>query len=284
MKRREFLALAATGLAVAQQPPTVDFTCPMDPDVRAKGPGKCPRCGMTLEAKIQEPVEFHLHVTSLPASLPAGKPVELRFELLDPKSGKRATRFEIVHEKLFHLFLVSADLSFFAHLHPQWQPDGTFHLPVTLPKPGIYKLLADCYPVGATPQLLPRILTTSGYAKPISQSLTVPAQDLAPKITENLSVKLRLDPPEPMPGRKTMLFFELSPQEGVEPYLGAMGHMLAVSNDLIDAIHEHPFLTDPGTIQFNIFFPREAVYRVWVQFQRLGVVNTAEFTLPVKGL
>ena len=24
------------------------FVCPMDPEVRSKGPGKCPRCGMTL--------------------------------------------------------------------------------------------------------------------------------------------------------------------------------------------------------------------------------------------
>ena len=284
MTRRELIALGAAGLLQAQQPPAVDFTCPMDPAVRAKGPGKCPRCGMTLEAKIQEPVEFRLQVTSLPSGLPAGKPVQLTFELLDPKTGKRATKFEIVHEKLFHLFLVSADLSYFVHTHPEPRPDGTFQLTVTLPKPGIYKLLADCYPAGATPQLLPRFLTTAGYSKSVSQAITTPAMDLATKNTDNLTVSLRLDPPKPMPGRKTMLFFTLSPQEGVEPYLGAMGHLLAVSNDLIDSIHEHPFLTDPGSVQFNIFFPREAVYRIWVQFQRLGVVNTAEFTVPVRGL
>ena len=26
-------------------------------------------------------------------------------------------------------------------------------------------------------------------------------------------------------------------------------------------------------IQFNLIFPREGIYRVWVQFQRQGVVN-----------
>jgi Cu+-exporting ATPase len=26
-----------------------DYTCPMDPDVRQKGPGACPKCGMALE-------------------------------------------------------------------------------------------------------------------------------------------------------------------------------------------------------------------------------------------
>src|SRR5215204_7158766 len=26
-----------------------EYTCPMDPDVRRKGPGACPKCGMALE-------------------------------------------------------------------------------------------------------------------------------------------------------------------------------------------------------------------------------------------
>jgi hypothetical protein len=35
-------------------------------------------------------------------------------------------------------------------------------------------------------------------------------------------------------------------------------------------------------MQFNLVFPRERIYRVWVQFQRNGVVNTAHFDVPVK--
>jgi hypothetical protein len=86
---------------------------------------------------------------------------------------------------------------------------------------------------------------------------------------------------------KTLMFFRLTPNDGIEPYIGAMGHMLAASSDLIDLMHTHPFLvTDPegGTvkqIQFNLIFPREGIYRVWVQFQRKGVVNTAVFNIPV---
>src|SRR5205085_12390515 len=104
------------------------------------------------------------------------------------------------------------------------------------------------------------------------------------KDSENLNIALRLDPPEPVPGRKTMMFFTPRPG-GIEPYLGAWGHLLAVSNDLVDTIHEHPFIANGGPeVQFNIFFAREAMYRVWVQFQRKGIVNTAVFTIPVKAL
>jgi hypothetical protein len=257
----------------------------MDPDVRSSAPGKCPRCGMALEAGIQQPVDYRLNFTTSPPNPEPGKPVELLFELIDPRTGQRATKFQVVHEKLFHLFFVSADLKHFVHDHPVLGADGIFRLHTTLPEPGIYTLLADIYPVGGTPQLLPRFFTTAGYDKSISDSVSHPEADLSAKTTENMTVSLHLEPPDPIPGKKTMLFFKVDPAEGFEPYLGAWGHLLAASNDLIDTIHEHPIYVNGGQeVQFNVFFPRAAMYRVWVQFQRKGVVNTAAFTIPVQAL
>ena len=37
-------------------------------------------------------------------------------------------------------------------------------------------------------------------------------------------------------------------------------------------------------MQFDVIFPRARGYRVWVQFQRSGVVNTAHFDVPVNEL
>jgi hypothetical protein len=141
-------------------------------------------------------------------------------------------------------------------------------------------------PEGGTPQLISQIITTAGYTRSLSAAIAKPATDLMPKHGENLDVELVLDPPQPLAGKKTMLFFKLKPAAGLEPYLGAWGHMLAASNDLIDTIHTHPiYVTDsvPGEkqVQFNLFFPREAIYRVWVQFQRENTVNTVAFTIPV---
>lgn len=277
--------LAAAQVPAPQPGPAIEYTCPMDPDVRSNAPGKCPRCGMALEAGIHLPIDYRLNFTTSPPAVPVGQPVELRFELIDPRTNQRATKFEIVHEKLFHLFLVSADLETFVHDHPTLGPDGLFRYQTTLPKPGIYRLLADCYPTGGTPQLLPRYLTTAGYDKSIAESVVTPPVDVSPKRTANMTVSLKMDPSEPLPGRKTMLFFTVDPGEGLEPYIGAWGHLLAVSSDLIDSIHEHPIYADgKPEIQFNVFFPRAGMYRVWVQFQRKGVVNTAVFTIPVKEL
>jgi hypothetical protein len=100
-----------------------------------------------------------------------------------------------------------------------------------------------------------------------------------------MKVQLSLEPVDPIPAKKTLLFIDLDPVDGLEPYLGAWAHMLIESHDLIDTIHAHPSSAEAsGRMQFDIFFPREAIYRIWIQFQRKGEVNTVAFTLPVKAL
>jgi hypothetical protein len=144
----------------------------------------------------------------------------------------------------------------------------------------MYRLLADFYPDGATPQLIAKTLIVPGAAPPAAS----PARDYSPKDAENLHVELATEPPQPVAGMKTLMFFRVAPADGFEPYLGAWGHMLAASDDLIDLIHTHPFLANGALIQFNIEFPRVRTYRVWVQFQRKGVINTARFDVPVARL
>ena len=276
------LVLFAGAVLCAQQ--AIEFTCPMDRYVRSKTPGKCPRCGMTLVADLPEPVEYPVDLRVDPPQIPSARPIALEFRIADPETGAPVTHFEIVHEKLFHLFIVSQDLQYFAHVHPEF--DGAvFRLNTVLPKPGTYRLLADFYPTGGTPQLAPKTITTAGYAMPLEAAIPRLAPDLSPKRAENLEVELKLDPPQPIAGKKTMLFVHLSPADGLEPYIGAWAHLLAVSDDLVDTIHDHPFIANGGAdMQFNIFFPREAAYRVWIQFQRNGVVNTVAFTIPVTAL
>src|SRR4029077_1536401 len=105
------------------QPP-IEFTCPMDPEVRSAQPGKCPKCGMKLEAGIREQVEYPLSLRVTPKQIPAGRELQLTFRVTDPKTRKPVKQFEVVHEKLFHLFIVSHDLEYFAHVHPELQADG----------------------------------------------------------------------------------------------------------------------------------------------------------------
>jgi hypothetical protein len=52
--------------------------------------------------------------------------------------------------------------------------------------------------------------------------------------------------------------------------------------NLIDLMHAHPFLADGSPrVEFPFVFPRPRHYRIWAQFQRDGVVNTARFDVSV---
>lgn len=288
-------AFAAANPSVAPGAPAapaadsdVEYICPMDKNVRSKTPGICPRCGMRLVAGLPDSHEYPVGITTKPKVLKAGEDIQLAFRIDDPDTHKPVREFMIMHEKLYHLFVVSQDLSFFAHVHPQIQPDSSFDLDVRFPKPGLYRVLSDFYPKGATPQLMANTLMVPGDGFKLAPAKIEP--DLAPQHSENLEVELVTDPPQPIAGEKTLMFFHLKPNDGIERYIGAWGHMLAVSSDLIDMIHTHPFLvTDPSgvdykQIQFNMFFPRKGIYRVWINFQRKGVVNTVAFNVPVKEL
>ena len=99
--------------------------------------------------------------------------------------------------------------------------------------------------------------------------------------------KLVMQPAQPLAGQKAQIFFRVKPNDGIEPYLGAMAHLLAASSDLIDMIHTHPLQAigprrrlQRTPVQFD--FPERRIYRVWVQSQRKGVVNTVAFNVPVR--
>ena len=250
----------------------------MDRDVHLNHPGKCPRCGMTLLLKIPERIEYPLFLTVEPKALQPGQEASLTLRVLDP-GGKQVRHFETVHEKLIHLFIVSEDLEFFAHVHPEYQSDGSFLYKTQLSKAGMYRLLADYYPAGSVPQLAVETLYIKGPSHPPKLNLSLNSQQAS-----NLTAALRLEPLQPLAGLEARLFYTLQPNDGLERYLGAWGHMLIASEDLIDLMHLHPFLADTSTIQYNVIFPRPGNYKVWSQFQRLGVVNTIAFSLKVSAI
>ena len=152
MYRRTFLLLSAgfvrQGALWAQDPAaatvrspvlnpidnSVVFFCPMDHDVRSNTPGNCARCGMKLVSGIPEPAEYHMDMTVSPKPPRVGQKATLTFEIHDPWKNNPVKKFLIVHEKLFHAFIVGQDLQFFLHDHPVYGLDGELRYTTTFPR------------------------------------------------------------------------------------------------------------------------------------------------------
>jgi hypothetical protein len=259
----------------------VVYICPMDPDVRSNRAGACRRCGMTLVEGIPDPAEFHLDVRVFPQAPQPNETSVLQFFVHDPWKDRPVSTYNVLHERFFHAFVVSEDLEFFEHGHPALVADGTFQYAIRFPRPGMFRILSDFYPVGATPQLTTTTVLVPGTDQQSAQLV----RDYSPKVGQNMRVSLTTIPENPVVGNRTQLRLTLDDGGSLERYLGAWGHMLAASDDLIDMMHEHPNWADGGPqMEFHVVFPRAETYRVWVQLKKHGAVNTVHFDVPVTRL
>lgn len=273
--------------------PDSEYWCAMHADVRATAPGACDRCGMPL-VPVRPHVDggYWLDARLEPRGVRPGQPATLRLVVREPRTRTVVRQFETVHERPFHLFVVSEDLQEFSHVHPSAQPDGSLALPLELPRAGSYRLFADFLPVGGTPQMIGKtvIVGTSALdargpeARPLALEPTV-------KTAQGMRIRMHYESGALVAGDPSLLAFTLEdaasglPIDDLEPFLGAWGHMFIVGNDLSDAVHSHPtapLSTPPGSkIYFHQRFPKAGSYRLWAQFQRAGSVTTVAFTVDV---
>src|SRR4051812_4548997 len=216
----------------------------MHPDVRGRAGDKCPICGMTLvRPTAADYAAYVLDVETVPRVVRPQQKTRVRFVVRDPRSLATVKRFDLLHERVFHLFVISQDLDYFTHIHPALRQNGSLDVDIELPRPGVYQLIADFMPEGGSPQLLQKSIVTAGYTGPLNAPPPL-TRDTEDKIVSGARVTLTM--PEPVAGREQLVTFELedaasgAPLRDLEPYLGAAGHLLLVSADLSIAAHSHP--------------------------------------------
>ena len=229
-----------------------------------------------------------MHVTQIPEASGRGL-TGLTLTILEPGSDRQPVSFVDVHERPLHLFVVGRDLSYFAHVHPDRGRDGTFTVRHAIP-PGEYMLMADFLPVGGTPQMLQRAIVTPGFdvAKRRSAPPLQVTADEAVVLADD--VKVTLQAPDLRAGRFATMRFTIAdartgaPVTDLEPYLSAPAHALIASADLASVTHGHPEGEDTRgpTVAFEVLMPTPGVYKVWLQVQRTGRVQTVPFVLLVK--
>lgn len=300
---------------IAAVPPNevARFQCPMHEGIRATEPGECPLCHMPL-VPITRGIRTTLHDDGYDLGF-AADPVasatatdahdvlsrHLRFT--PTHSGTTLRDLAIVHEHPLHLIVVSDDLRFFDHVHPVPQPDGSLSLDYTFPSAGRYLLFADLTPQGARSQVF-RLPVTIGNPAPAEPAPPQPQAagtellaDAVPATSieqdPSITVELVSMPRALVAGPHAQLVFRLTrngqPLTDLQPYLGAMGHCVILSQDTQTYLHCHPeqFRTpapdDRGgpEVVFHARFPRPGTYKLWAQFNHEGRILVAPFTLHV---
>ena len=263
--------------------------CPMHPAVRAASPSRCPVCSMDM-VPIPPPRvgEYGLDVAVSPTTR-KGAAFSMRLTVRAPHDGTVVTSFLQVHERPFHLFIVSRDLATFVHAHPEQREDGTFVLEQAL-APGEYMLIADFLPAGGAPQVVHRAVVTPGFTGALFRDPPKLAVTPAEQTIDGLRVRLLAGEVTAM--RPAALRFLVADADtgaevrDLEPYLGAAGHLLLVNAALTSALHGHPAgaQTAGPEILFDPVLPKAGLYKLWLQFQRRGRIVTVPFVIEVAPL
>ena len=215
-----------------------------------------------------------------------GEAGELSFQILTDV-GEPLTEFAVAHERDLHLIVVRSDGSQFRHVHPVLdQRTGTWSLPWEWAAAGTYRVYADFTPGadgtgGADGVTLTRTVQVAGDFQPVvaEPSRTAGVDGFTVSIAGDL-----------IAGNMTDLTISVSrggePVMGLEPYLGAFGHLVALRDGDLAYLHVHaegeepqPGDTSGPDIAFMAEAPTPGRYLLYLDFQVEGQVRTAEFVL-----
>jgi len=214
----------------------------------------------------------------------AGEDTELRIVTTD-RDGNPVNRFKLSHEKMIHLIVVNHDLSFFNHIHPEYEGNGTFKVGTAFPDGGKYKLIVDFVTEDDAAVNLSEWIEVNGT--PAARHKLHPDSELVKEVDgREFELSLSSDHAQ----SDTVLTYtvrDAKTKKGIndlEQYLGAAGHVVVLSADAKQYLHVHP--VDEGatgpTAEFATVFPQKGIYKIWGQFQHKGEVLTVPFVVEVK--
>ena len=241
-----------------------------------------------------------------PAGIVAGTSAAMTVRIKAP-DGTPFKGITVIHERILHAVIISKDLDFFAHIHPEdtgtvtseMLTNASFPLLFTFPRPGDYLVGLDF----ATDY--------DSYSRTLSLNVAKAPEMGRPKIDFSTrkkfgeyQVTLYFSPESIHSGEDTTLRYIIEKNgksvTNLEPFLGASMHLAVVSEDLKVFIHAHGSV--PGSphnhhdhmhappppekfgpeIESDIVFPAKGVYKVFSQVKHQGKVLLFDFMVKVQ--
>ena len=265
---------------------THTYACPMHPEVTGKEGDTCPKCGMKLEHNDNAAAtgrSYFMQFASTPAAVEPNKKVTLSFTPKVKDNESEQVALDVEHEKKIHLIVVSDDLGYFDHIHPEYNADGSYSVKTKFPGGGNYKLFADYKPTGGNHVVDKIEFSVSGNApaakKYGADRLTGNAGDGFTVTLSPAGGKFITGAPMHIEGAVKLNGKDVDPST-LENYLGAKAHMVVISLNEKEYLHVHPSV-EGGKFDLHTTFDRPGIYRGWIQFQSKGKIYTADFVMNV---
>jgi len=186
-------------------------------------------------------------------SFAAGRSQAYVFRIFGP-DGSVLRDYDVEHERRLHLIVAGREPDApFLHLHPRQRADGAWTVPLELPAAGSYRVFAD--------------FTTGGERRTLAIDLLATGGPLPGAWWDSIYVvKLR--------EQGDRLIFDIKGDTGpvdTQPYLGAGGHLVVLREGDLAYIHAH---AEEDELAFDVPFPSEGRYRLYLQFKVGGTVET----------
>ena len=202
-----------------------------------------------LVARPAGPYQLTLDLGSTPPQ--AGQETTLTFHLTHTKTQEPVADLQILHERALHTFIVSRDLSTFAHTHhedyiPLTDQDlqrARFHFPYTFPKAGQYLIVNEFTHKDRSWTKHFTVIITGESGPP-------PTPDFRQeKQFGSYRVALRTSPSPPIAGHEVEIVCHLTSAEGIPVrnlglYLGTEVHMASWRLDGEHFGHQHTYTSE----------------------------------------
>jgi YHS domain-containing protein len=244
----------------------------------------------------------------------AGKPTPMAFAVRYADTHDLVPKFELTHQELMHFMMMSDDMRWFEHQHPYRDADGLFHFTWTFPHPGLYDLFFDYTPADGDNQVQRLTLDVGpGTHKPKTPKLPAMASSIE---ASGMAIALSRQPKALHSGDTVLFTYTFTdkktgrPVSDMQPFIGAMGHLMIVRDDRKTFKHTHvvggvakgsyqavmlqmtqaghslvvtPDMDTPTGPKFTFKFtlPPAGNYMTWAQFMHDNKVVTAPFALHV---
>jgi hypothetical protein len=189
---------------------------------------------------------------------------------------------ETIHEKKAHIIIISEDLEYFSHLHPDKEVNGEYSVKVNLPFGGKFILFIEYKPKGSNKITERFNLLVGGNEK----SKAVFKSERYHFENQNLSVILR-------PSRDLFSGNEIHIPVAIfkdgkelnaakfDDYLGEKAHAVLIGVTNFDFLHVHPMVMR-NQLNLHMNIVKSGYYRLWLQFQIDGILYTTDFVIEAK--